>query len=87
MLFDDFLPKSIRTLIHNVEKLEKCTFFTKNQPFMQKMADFSKIFKNEDENFVLTETTSPYMTFIQKNRYFGKMSIFGISWLDFWYFG
>ena len=47
------------------------------------MADFSKIFLNEDQKTVLIDLEPQYITDIQKKKFESKKSIFGYFWLIF----
>ena len=58
-------------------------FLPKNQPFLQKLADFSKFCLNAVGKTVLFDLEPQYITFIQKKKFESKKSIFGYFWLIF----
>ena len=58
-------------------------FWLKNQPFLQKKAEFPKMWLNNDLKTVPTDLESQYMTFIEKTSLKWKNIFFGYFWLIF----
>ena len=81
--FNGFLPQKYAGLGVQLIPSVIFGFSPKNQPFLQKMADFSKIYLNAVWKTVLTYLEPQYMTFIQEKKFEQKKLFFGYFWLIF----
>ena len=81
--FNGFLPQKYAGL--GIQLIPSVIFglSPKSQPFLQKMADFSKICLNAVRYTVLTNLEPQYITFIQKINFELKNHFFGYFWLIF----
>ena len=81
--FNGFLPQKYAGLGIQLIPSVIFGFLPKNQPFLQKLADFSKFCLNAVGKTVLFDLEPQYITFIQKKKFESKKSIFGYFWLIF----
>ena len=81
--FNGFLPRKYAGLGIQLIPSVIFGFLPKNQPFLQKLADFSKFCLNAVGKTVLFDLEPQYITFIQKKKFESKKSIFGYFWLIF----